>query len=72
MRLYKAAMEGCGGLAAAYTTFRRLWMTLLPSVVMNPMLDLCCTCQQQSAGLLKATSLDVAKSDVLPVNKQKD
>ena len=40
-RLYKAAMEGCGGRAAAYYTFCRLWTTLLPSVVvMKPMSDL--------------------------------
>ena len=41
----------------AYSTFCKLWMTLLPSVViMKPMSDLCWQCHQNSAAILRSAN----------------
>ena len=41
----------------AYSTFCRLWHTLVPNVItMKPMSDLCWTCQQNSATVLRMTN----------------
>ena len=43
--------------AVAYTTFCRLWRSLLPSVIiMKPMTDLCWTCHQNSTAILRAVN----------------
>lgn len=51
----------------AYTTFCRLWRSLLPSVIiMKPMTDLCWVCHQNSNAILRmANSTEAAKSDTL-------
>ena len=56
----------------AYSTFCRLWRTLLPSVIiMKPMSDLCCTCQQNSAAVIRmANCSEVEKSDVLKIAEE--
>ena len=56
----------------AYSTFCRLWRTLLPSVIiMKPMSDLCWTCQQNSAAVIRmANCSEVEKSDVLKVAEE--
>ena len=51
-----------------YTTFCRLWLTLLPSIiVIKPLTDLCWTCQQHSQGLQRATVSVLQRSNVLQV-----
>ena len=43
--------------AAAYSTFCKLWHSLLPSIIlMKPMTDLCFVCQQNSEAIVKATN----------------
>ena len=55
-RLYQRAMIESQKRAAAYTTFCRLWNTLLPAIVVMKLIsDLCWTCQQHSAGIQRAT-----------------
>ena len=51
----------------AYTTFCRLWRSLLPSVIiMKPMTDLCWMCHQNSTAILRAAnSSDSSKSTTL-------
>ena len=47
--------------AVAYTTFCRLWRSLLPSVIiMKPMTDLCWTCHQNSTAILRAANCSEA------------
>ena len=57
-RVYHSAAELDEGIhAVAYTTFCRLWRSLLPSVIiMKPMSDLCWTCHQNSAAILCAAN----------------
>lgn len=67
-KTYKTATEATNSVCkVAYTTFCRLWRTLLPSIVlMKPMSDLCWKCQQNSSAILRAAnSSDVEKSDTL-------
>ena len=56
----------------AYSTFCRLWRTLLPSVIiMKPMSDLCWTCQQNSAAVIRmANCSEEEKSDALKVAEE--
>ena len=58
-RVYHAAAEDDVAVhAVAYSTFCKLWKTLLPSVViMKPMSDLCAQCHQNSTALLRAANL---------------
>ena len=43
--------------AVAYCTFCKLWQIMLPQILlMKPMTDLCWTCQQNSAAILKASN----------------
>lgn len=52
---HTAAEEDANAHAVAYTTFCRLWRTLLPSVIiMKPMTDLCWTCHRNSTAILRA------------------
>ena len=48
----------------AYTSFRRLWRSLLPSVVvMKPMTDLCWQCHKNSTAILRTSNnADAVKS----------
>ena len=57
-RVYHLAAVGKEGIhACAYSTFCRLWRTLLPSIIiMKPMTDLCWTCHQNSTAILRATN----------------
>ena len=56
-RQYKEAMESVGDQSVAYTTFCRLWQTLVPYlVVMKPMTDLCWQCQRNSAALSRTAN----------------
>ena len=50
-----------------YSTFCRLWRTLVPQVItMKPMSDLCWTCQQNSTHVLRmANATEVEKSQAL-------
>ena len=67
-RVYcEAAAEDTSIHTVAYTTFCRLWKSLLPSlIIMKPMTDLCWTCQQNSSAILRAANFpDRFKSDVL-------
>ena len=58
---YSAAEEHVGIHPVAYTTFCRLWRTLLPSVIiMKPRTDLCWTCHQNSTAILRATNCSEA------------
>ena len=58
-RVYHAAAEVDDTIhAVAYSTFCKLWNTLLPSVViMKPMTDLCAQCHRNSGALLRAANL---------------
>ena len=64
---HSAAEENADVHTVAYTTFCRLWRTLLPSVIiMKPMTDLCWTCHQNSAAILRAAnSLEASKSNTI-------
>ena len=67
-RVYRTAVEGVSDAhSVAYTTFCRLWRSLLPSVIiMKPMSDLCWQCQQNSTAILRATNCtDSEKSETL-------
>lgn len=67
-RVYQAAaLEDDSVHTVAYSTFCRLWRTLLPSVlIMRPMTDLCWQCQQNSTAILRSANLsDSEKSDTL-------
>lgn len=57
-RVYQSAAEEDGSVQkVAYSTFCTLWRQLVPSVVlMKPMSDLCWTCQQNSAAILRAAN----------------
>ena len=57
-RVYYAAAEEDGTVyTVAYSTFCKLWKTLVPSVViMKSMSDLCWQCHQNSAALLRAAN----------------
>ena len=56
----------------AYSTFCRLRRMLLPSVIIiRPMSDLCWTCQQNSAAVIRmANCSEEEKSDVLKVAEE--
>ena len=57
---HSAAEENQDVHAVAYTTFCRLWRSLLPSVIiMKPMTDLCWTCHQNSTAILRAANCSV-------------
>ena len=63
---HSAAEEHVGIHPVAYTTFCRLWRTLLPSVIMKPRTDLCWTCHQNSTAILCATNCsEVSKSSTI-------
>ena len=65
MILFKGAMESVQDQAIAYTTFCRMWQTLVPFlVVMKPMTDLCWQCQQNSAALSRITNNPLAEKTV--------
>ena len=65
-KVYQEAMTKSNQRAAAYRTFCRRWQELLPQlVIMKPLSDLCWTCQQNSAAVLRATSSVVEKSAAL-------
>ena len=67
-RVYQIAAENDGSIhTVAYTTFNRLWRTLLPSIViMRPMTDLCWQCQKNSTALLRSTNVsDEEKTDAV-------
>ncbi len=53
--------------SVAYTTFCRLWRTLLPSIlILKPMSDLCWQCQRNSTAILRAANHpDTEKSVIL-------
>ena len=54
---FEAATEDESIHPVKYTTFCRLWRTLIPSVIiMKPMLDLCWQCQQNSRAILRAAN----------------
>ena len=57
-RVYRAAAEDDNSVhTAAYSTFCKLWKTLVPSVViMKPMSDLCWQCHQNSSAILRAAN----------------
>ena len=41
----------------AYSTFNKLWQSLLPSIIlMKPMSDLCWTCQKNSTAIVQASN----------------
>ena len=58
--------------AVAYSTFCRLWRSLLPSVIiMKPMTDLCWQCQKNSSAILRSANLtESEKSDTLRVTEE--
>ena len=53
--------------SVAYSTFNKLWKTLLPSIIrMKPMTDLCWTCQKNSTAIVRAVnSSDIEKNDTI-------
>ena len=57
-RVYQVAAGSDSSLQpAAYSTFTRLWLTLVPSVIiMRPMTDLCWQCQKNSSAILKSAN----------------
>ena len=57
-RVYQSAAESRESIhKVAYSTFCRLWRSLLPSIIiMKPMSDLCWTCQQNSTAILRAAN----------------
>ena len=64
---HSAAESGTGIHAVAYSTFCRLWISLLPSIlIMKPMSDLCWTCQKNSAAIVCAANCSEGeKSDTI-------
>ena len=64
---HSAAEEKADVHVVAYTTFCHLWRALLPSfIIMKPMTDLCWTCYQNSAAILRATnSSEASKSNTI-------
>ena len=57
-RVFKRACEETGKQAVCYTTFTKLWEQFHPDVVVaKPMTDLCLTCQQNTAKLLRSVNL---------------
>ena len=56
----------------AYSTFNKLWHSLLPSIIlMKPMSDLCWTCQQNSTAIVRAANKpDSDKSDTIVVAQE--
>ena len=57
-RVYHSAAQSRDSIhSIAYTTFCRLWRSLLPSIIiMKPMSDLCWTCQQNITAILRAAN----------------
>lgn len=67
-RTYHSAAEEEESIhAVAYTTFCRLWRSLLPSIIiMKPMTDLCWTCHKNSTAILRAANLsEMSKSSTI-------
>ena len=58
-RVYEAATQEDNMIrAVAYSSFCRLWRSLLPSVIiMKPMTDLCWQCQKNSSAILRSANL---------------
>lgn len=69
---HTAAEEDANAHAVAYTTFGRLWRTLLPSVIiMKPMTDLCWTCHRNSTAILQAVNTsEASKSSTIREAKE--
>ena len=66
--IYKGSSElNSPAPSVGYSTFCRLWRTLVPNVItMKPMSDLCWTCQQNSATVLRMSNApENEKSQVL-------
>ena len=63
-QLYNAAVSAEDIRTMAYSTFNKLWKSLLPYIIlMRPMSDLCWTCQQNSTAILRAANKpDIEKS----------
>ena len=54
---YKLSADEADIVAAAYTTFCRLWRQLTPQImVMKPMSDLCWVCQQNSRAIMRSAN----------------
>ena len=71
--IYEAATQEDNTIrAVAYSTFCRLWRSLLPSVIiMKPMTDLCLQCQKNSSAILRSANLTKSeKSDTLRVAEE--
>ena len=66
-RVYSAASENSNTYTVAYSTFCKLWKTLIPSIIlMKLMSDLCWQCQQNSSAILRAVNQpDSEKSDTI-------
>ena len=62
-RVYQESANSAGNVhPVAYTTFCKLWRSLLPSIViMKPMTDLCWECQRNSAAILRAVNCPTAE-----------
>ena len=71
-KTYQAATEGCKDVqCVAYSTFNKLWKSLLPSVIiMKPMSDLCWQCQKQSSAILKAANSALSEKSVAIASAQ--
>ncbi len=59
--------ESDGVKSVGYSTFNKLWKSLVPSItIMKPMSDLCWSCQQNSTAILRAANKsEVKKSATL-------
>ena len=69
-RIWKVYQQACQQdpsiHSVAYSTFCRLWRTLLPSLVlMKPMTDLCWTCQKNSTTIMRAANKSRADKTAL-------
>ena len=67
-KVYKESAESASLVhLVAYTTFCRLWRSLLPSIILiKPMSDLCWTCQKNSTAIMRAANLsDTEKSSTI-------
>ena len=68
-RLYSDSAESAGDVkSVAYSTFNKLWKSLVPSItIMKPMSDLCWTCQQNSTSILRAANRPVLEKRMLKI-----
>ena len=67
-RVYQIAAVNDGSIhTVAYSTFNRLWRTLLPSIIiMRPMTHLCWQCQKNSTAILRSANVsDEEKTDAV-------